>query len=72
MSNTDWFAQNGYRVWIANWTTASQPALPAGNWGGQGWTFWQHTSTGVVAGISGNVDLDRFNGTSLPASLFVP
>ena len=72
MSNTDWFAQNGYRVWIANWTTASQPALPAGNWGGQGWTFWQHTSTGVVAGISGDVDLDRFNGTSLPASLFVP
>ena len=72
MANTDWFAQNGYRVWIANWTTASQPALPAGNWGGQGWTFWQHSSTGVVAGISGNVDLDRFNGTSLPASLFVP
>jgi len=72
MANTDWFAQNGYRVWIANWTTASQPALPAGNWGGQGWTFWQHSSTGVVAGISGDVDLDRFNGTSLPASLFVP
>lgn len=72
MSNTDSFAQNGYRVWIANWTTASQPTLPASNWGGQGWTFWQHSSTGVVAGISGNVDLDRFNGTSLPASLFVP
>jgi len=72
MANTDWFAQNGYRVWIANWTTASQPTVPAGNWGGQGWTFWQHTSTGTVAGISGDVDLDRFNGTSLPASLFVP
>lgn len=72
MANTDWFAQNGYRVWIANWTTASQPALPAANWGGQGWTFWQHSSTGVVAGINGNVDLDRFNGTTLPASLFVP
>jgi hypothetical protein len=25
-----------------------------------------------VPGISGAVDLDRFNGSSLPASLFVP
>ncbi|MFL5775435.1 MAG: glycoside hydrolase family 25 protein [Chloroflexota bacterium] len=72
MANTEWFAQNGYRVWIASWTSASQPTLPANNWGGQGWALWQHSSTGSVAGISGNVDLDRFNGTSLPASLFVP
>ena len=51
---------------------ASQPAVPAGGWGGNGWTFWQHSSTGTVPGISGAVDLDRFNGSSLPASLFVP
>ena len=25
MANTEWFAQNGYRLWIAHWTTASQP-----------------------------------------------
>jgi lysozyme len=72
MGDTDWFAQNGYRVWIASWTTASQPTVPAGNWGGQGWTFWQHSSTGSVPGITGAVDLDRFNGTALPGSLFVP
>ncbi|MBX7097015.1 MAG: carboxypeptidase regulatory-like domain-containing protein [Myxococcaceae bacterium] len=30
------------------------------------WTIHQHSSTGSVAGISGNVDLDRFNG-DLPA-----
>jgi GH25 family lysozyme M1 (1,4-beta-N-acetylmuramidase) len=72
MANTDWFARNGYRVWIAHWTSASQPTLPADNWGGLGWTFWQHSSTGSVQGIRGNVDLDRFNGTSLPASVFVP
>ena len=73
LANTDWFARNGYSVlWIANWTTASQPAVPAGNWGGVGWTFWQHSSTGFVPGIAGMVDLDRFNGTSLPAALFVP
>jgi GH25 family lysozyme M1 (1,4-beta-N-acetylmuramidase) len=72
MANTDWFARNGYRLWIAHWTTATQPTLPASDWAGQGWTFWQHSSTGTVPGISGNVDLDRFNGKSLPESAFVP
>jgi GH25 family lysozyme M1 (1,4-beta-N-acetylmuramidase) len=73
MANTDWFALNGYSVlWIANWTSAAQPAVPAGSWAGHGWTFWQHSSSGTVPGISVAVDLDRFNGSSLPASLFVP
>ena len=73
MADTDWFARNGYSVlWIANWTMASQPTVPAGGWAGSGWTFWQHSSAGTVPGISGPVDLDRFNGSSLPASLFVP
>jgi lysozyme len=73
MANTDWFARNGYTVvWVAQWTTASQPSVPAGNWTGNGWAFWQHSSTGSVPGISGAVDLDRFNGSALPAGLFVP
>ena len=73
MADTDWFARNGYSVlWIAHWTTASQPSVPAGGWGGNGWSFWQHSSNGAVPGITGAVDLDRFNGPSLPASLFVP
>ena len=73
MADTDWFARNGYPVvWIAHWTAASQPSVPAGRWGGNGWSFWQHSSSGIVPGITGAVDLDRFNGSSLPASLFVP
>ena len=73
MADTDWFARNGYSVaWIAHWTTAAQPTVPAGSWGGAGWTFWQHTSTGTVPGVTGAVDLDRYNGSSLAASLFVP
>jgi lysozyme len=73
MADTDWFARNGYSVlWIANWTTASAPTVPAGNWAGSGWTIWQHTSAGMVPGIVGPVDLDRFNGASLSATLFVP
>jgi GH25 family lysozyme M1 (1,4-beta-N-acetylmuramidase) len=71
MANTDWFAQNGYPLWIAHWTPAS-PILPAGDWNDRGWTVWQHTSHGAVSGITGRVDLDRIAGGSLPASLFVP
>jgi GH25 family lysozyme M1 (1,4-beta-N-acetylmuramidase) len=64
MGNSTWFAQNGYDVlWIAHWTTASSPSVPAENWGGKGWTFWQYTSDGSVPGISGRVDLDRYKGT---------
>jgi hypothetical protein len=31
--------------------------------GWRGWRFWQHTSSGHVAGINGSVDLDAFAGT---------
>src|ERR1019366_1733894 len=54
----------GYKVlWIANWGVTS-PTVPAANWNGNGWTFWQYTDCGNVAGITtGCVDLDWFNGT---------
>lgn len=58
-------------LWIAHWTTASQPKLLAGGWGGTCWTSWQHSSTGTVPGISGAVDLDRFTGAAIPTTLSV-
>ena len=64
VGNSRWFADNGYRLWIAHWD-AAQPTVPAQNWGGRGWTLWQHTNKGSVDGIDGNVDLDRYVGTSL-------
>ena len=64
MGNSQWFASSGHRLWIANWN-AGPPKLPAQNWAGQGWTLWQYSSTGRVAGIDGPVDLDRFRGTDL-------
>lgn len=64
MSNTGWFANHGYRLWIAHWGVA-QPAVPTANWAGNGWTLWQYTNSGSVAGISGNVDRDRYAGTNL-------
>jgi GH25 family lysozyme M1 (1,4-beta-N-acetylmuramidase) len=72
LGNTTDFAVAGYKVlWIAHWGV-SQPTVPASNWGGYGWTFWQYTSSGTVNGISGNVDLDRYNGLTLDSSLFIP
>ena len=72
MADTDWFAQNGNRLWVAHWTTASQPTVPAGNWAGTGWTFWQHSSSGSVPGIAEAVDLDRFDGATLGTAVLVP
>jgi len=46
-------------LWIAQYTSLC-PDLPA-PW--SRWTFWQNTETGTVAGISGKVDLDQFNGS---------
>jgi GH25 family lysozyme M1 (1,4-beta-N-acetylmuramidase) len=64
MADTNWFAINGYRtLWVAHWISGPAPTVPGGNWGGIGWTFWQYTSSGSVPGITGRVDLNRYNGT---------
>jgi lysozyme len=65
MGDTTEFADAGYNVlWVAHWNTLS-PRTPANNWEGAGWTIWQYTDCGSVAGISGCVDLDRYNGIDL-------
>jgi lysozyme len=46
-------------LWVANWEV-SDPVLPSG-W--SSWSFWQYSSTGTCPGISGGVDLDRFQGS---------
>jgi len=65
MGNTTWFADNGYPLWIAHWTAATQPTVPGVNWGGRGWTLWQHAVVGGLDGIIGKVDRDRYAGTTL-------
>jgi GH25 family lysozyme M1 (1,4-beta-N-acetylmuramidase) len=70
MGNTRWFANNGYRVvWVANWKVSS-PSVPASNWSGRSWRFWQYSDCGSVSGIAGCVDLDRFSGTDLSTAAF--
>jgi hypothetical protein len=70
LGNTTMFADQGYGVlWVAHWFVTS-PTVPASNWGGHGWTFWQYDDCGSVPGIAGCVDLDRYNGTDLSPVAF--
>ena len=49
------------QLWIAQYTTAACPDIPA-PW--TNWMFWQHSDTGAVDGVvSSQLDLDVFNGT---------
>lgn len=48
-------------LFVADWTTASNPTIPSGF---PFATIWQYTDAGSVSGISGAVDRDRFNGDS--------
>jgi GH25 family lysozyme M1 (1,4-beta-N-acetylmuramidase) len=65
MGDTSAIADAGYSIlWVAHWFVTS-PSVPANNWGGKGWTFWQYDDCGSVPGVPGCVDLDRFNGTDL-------
>jgi GH25 family lysozyme M1 (1,4-beta-N-acetylmuramidase) len=61
--NTLEFAKAKYPLWVAEWGV-SRPSVPASNWAGRGYSVWQYSSSGTVAGISGNVDQDRL-GTGL-------
>ena len=49
----------GNALWIAQYTSLC-PDLTA-PW--DTWAFWQYSESGKVAGMSGAVDLDRFNGS---------
>jgi GH25 family lysozyme M1 (1,4-beta-N-acetylmuramidase) len=65
-------AQSGYGLlWVADWRGNASPAVPANNWDGRGWTFWQYTSSGSVPGISGNVDLDYYREPTPPTGLLL-
>lgn len=57
-----------YRLWIAAYTSGSQPNT--GGW--DSWSFWQHADNGTVPGIEDhNVDLDRFNGSEESLAQYV-
>ena len=65
-------ALDGTPLWVAHWTTASAPLVPGGNWGGVGWSFWQFSSHAKVAGITTEVDRDRFHLASVVGAVIKP
>jgi GH25 family lysozyme M1 (1,4-beta-N-acetylmuramidase) len=70
LGNSTAIAAAGTPLWIAHWTSASNPWVPAQNWNGLGWTVWQWTDCVSVPGIAHCVDGDRMNSPS-PASLTI-
>ena len=57
LSSTSQFASQ--KLWVANYG-ASCPFMP-NTWGK--WSFWQNSESGSVAGVSGGVDTNFFNGS---------
>jgi GH25 family lysozyme M1 (1,4-beta-N-acetylmuramidase) len=56
-------ADAGYTVlWIAHWGVA-EPRIPANDWSGNGWTFWQYGDCGSIPGITGCVDVDWYESS---------
>lgn len=49
-----------YLLWEVQYTANPQPK-PLGDWP---WTFWQYTSKGNISGINGNIDFNRYRGSS--------
>jgi GH25 family lysozyme M1 (1,4-beta-N-acetylmuramidase) len=72
LGNSTAAAAAGTLLWIAHWTKASQPVVPAANWNGSGWTFWQWTNCIAVKGLKHCADGDRMNGTDPSAVSIAP
>jgi len=47
-------------LWLAQYTTGT-PSWPSNTW--PHWTLWQYSDAGMVAGITGPVDSNKFNGS---------
>lgn len=54
------------KLWVANYG-ASCPTMPS-TW--SKWSVWQYSESGSVPGMSGDVDLDVFNGTLADLAVF--
>ena len=48
-----------YLLWVAHYTEDKKPNI------NRNWTFWQHSNTGRVNGITEKVDFNVFNGDSI-------
>jgi GH25 family lysozyme M1 (1,4-beta-N-acetylmuramidase) len=51
-----------YTLWVADYSSPSFPRQPRVPQPWATWNFWQYTEKGRVPGITGDVDINRFNG----------
>jgi GH25 family lysozyme M1 (1,4-beta-N-acetylmuramidase) len=63
LGDTTQFAENGNGLWVAHWTKAAAPQVPASSWGGHNWMFWQWTNCETIPGITHCTDADRANAS---------
>jgi len=55
---------SSHDLWLAWWKNSTgNPPVQSDTPSWDPWQFWQWTATGSVAGVSGNVDRDVFDGT---------
>jgi lysozyme len=63
-TSIDFFEDNQmWKVQGADFWLRAVAKHPADLYDGQQWTFWQYTSTGLVPGIAGKVDINVFAGS---------
>ena len=55
-----------YHIWVRS--VAGHPSIRYGN---RRWHFWQHTATGRVDGVAGDVDRNVFYGSAADFSRFL-
>jgi len=64
-STVDFYRENQmWRVGSYPFWLRSVAAHPDEVYGGRHWTFWQYTSTGLIPGIAGEVDINVFDGSA--------
>jgi hypothetical protein len=61
MRNTTSLARRDHPLWVAHWYVGA-PDVPGRRWGGRGYTIWQWSAVGRIAGIDGPVDRDWMKG----------
>ena len=63
-STVDFYRENQmWRVGPYPFWLRSVAAHPDEVYGGRHWSFWQYTSTGLIPGIAGEVDINVFDGS---------
>ncbi len=62
MRNTASLARRDHPLWVAHWYVGA-PDVPGRRWGGRGYTIWQWSAAGRIAGIDGPVDRDWMKGS---------